>query len=122
MTTFFLILFTFSAVPVAILALYPLFSHQRAFWFPDPVKKDVNFRPPVSILIACYNEERYLREKIETLLDPKEWIPGSELLIVSTGSTDGTNAILESFRDRGDVHIFLEHRITKIQALNLAFR
>lgn len=122
MTTLFLILFLLSAIPVALLALYPVFSHQRAFWFPDPVKKDPAFRPPISIVMACYNEERYIRERLEMLLDPDEWIPGSELLIVSTGSTDGTNAILEHFRHREGVRLFLEKRITKIEALNLAFR
>ena len=114
------ILFCTSGILIVLLLGYPLFSYFRSLLFPDPVKKDTAFQPPVSIIIACYNEERYLREKLETLLAPDEWIEGSEIIVVSTGSTDGSNAILQLFAHRPEVTVLLENRITKIEALNKA--
>ena len=52
--------------------------------------------PAVSFVIAAYNEESVLRNKIANLqaLDyPQEKL---EVIIVSDGSTDGTNEILRS--------------------------
>ena len=114
------LLFCCSGALIVLLATYPFFSYLRSVFLPDPVKKDPLFQPPVSIIIACYNEDRYLKEKLETLLAPDEWIAGSEIIVVSTGSTDGSNAILQSFAHRPEVTILFENRITKIEALNKA--
>ncbi len=114
------LLFCCSGVLIALLLAYPVFSYLRSVILPDPVKKDPAFQPPVSIIIACYNEERYLHEKLETLLAPHEWIEGSEIIVVSTGSTDKSNSILQSFAHRPEVTILFEDRITKIEALNKA--
>ncbi|MDH4471328.1 MAG: glycosyltransferase [Fluviicola sp.] len=114
------LLFCCSGILIALLLAYPLFSYLRSVISPDPVKKDATFQPPVSIVIACYNEERYLQEKLETLLAPDEWIEGSEIIVVSTGSTDRSNSILQSFAHRPEITILLEDRITKIEALNKA--
>ncbi|MBI3239330.1 MAG: glycosyltransferase [Flavobacteriia bacterium] len=114
------LLFCCSGALIALLLAYPVFSYLRSVISPDPVKKDPAFQPPVSIIIACYNEERYLHEKLETLLAPHEWIEGSEIIVVSTGSTDKSNSILQSFAHRPEVTILFEDRITKIEALNKA--
>ncbi|ASS48010.1 MAG: hypothetical protein CHH17_04505 [Candidatus Fluviicola riflensis] len=114
------ILFCSSGLLIALLLAYPLSSYFRSVLLPNPVKKDATFQPPVSIIIACYNEERYLREKLETLLAPDEWIAGSEIIVVSTGSTDRSNSILQSFAHRPEVTVLFETRITKIEALNKA--
>jgi glycosyltransferase involved in cell wall biosynthesis len=111
-----------SAALMTGLLLYPLASFLRARLLPDPVRKDPAFQPPVSILIACYNEERYITERLDALLDAGEWIPGSQLIVVSTGSTDGTNELLLRYSEREDVLILLEGRMTKIEALNDAIR
>jgi len=49
----------------------------------------------VSVLIACYNEEKTLKRSIETLLAQSR--KPDEIVIVDDGSTDGTREILESF-------------------------
>ena len=113
-----LFIFIVSSLPLLGLILYPIFSRVRAWLYPRPVKLNTNYAPPVSILISCYNEERYITERIEALLDPQEWIPGSEILITSTGSTDQTNALLQSYADREEIRLFFEPKITKIEALN----
>lgn len=59
----------------------------------------VDFTPRLSILIAAYNEQTGIRRKIEQTLSldyPSDLI---EVLILSDGSTDQTDAIVESFRD-----------------------
>lgn len=114
------LLFCCSGAFIVLLAAYPVFSYLRSVFLPEPVKKDPSFQPPVSIIIACYNEECYLKEKLETLLAHDEWISGSEIIVVSTGSTDGSNAILQSFAHRPEITILYENRITKIEALNKA--
>ncbi|CAN5326603.1 hypothetical protein BH09BAC5_BH09BAC5_00810 [soil metagenome] len=79
------------------------------------------FIAPVSIIIVCFNEDQFIRDKILSFLDPEEWIEGSELIIVSGGSTDGTNAILKEFQEHKYIrlHIF-EKRVAKIAGINFA--
>lgn len=108
-----------SITGIFLLLSYPVFSYIRGLLFPNPVIRDPEFRPPVSILMACYNEERYIEEKMLTLLSPENHIPGSELIVISTGSTDNTNAILQQFARTENVFIIFGERMTKIQALNL---
>ena len=78
-------------------------------------------RKPFSIIIAAYNEERFIRNKILSLIDQEWWVEGSEVIVVSGGSRDGTNAILAEFRSHRDIvlMIYQEH-LTKIEAVNLA--
>jgi cellulose synthase/poly-beta-1,6-N-acetylglucosamine synthase-like glycosyltransferase len=51
----------------------------------------------VSILIAAYNEEKVIKEKLESIFNsnfPKEKI---EVIVGSDASTDKTNEIVKSF-------------------------
>lgn len=54
-------------------------------------------QPTVSIITPTYNHEKYIKECIESLLAQTygDW----EQIVVDDGSTDGTVAIVESFRD-----------------------
>lgn len=54
--------------------------------------------PSVSIIICAYNEERHIARKIANCLDfdyPRDKV---EIIVVSDGSHDGTNGILEKVR------------------------
>lgn len=56
---------------------------------------------PVSVVICVRNGERWLRQKLESVaaLDyPAEML---EVIVVSDGSTDGTEEIARSFSGRG---------------------
>lgn len=53
--------------------------------------------PHVTVLMAVYNGERYLREAIESIL--VQSYQDFELLIVNDGSTDRTRDIILSYRD-----------------------
>ena len=76
---------------------------------------------PVSIIVTAYNEERFIRDKILSLIEKEDWIEGSELIVVSAGSTDSTNVILHEFRGHGDIVLLIyQEHLTKIEAVNLA--
>jgi len=77
--------------------LYPLLLKALAYFSPPhsvPAEKEV---AAVSILIAAYNEEKIIQEKLESILNtdyPKDKI---EILVGSDASTDGTNKKVLSF-------------------------
>jgi cellulose synthase/poly-beta-1,6-N-acetylglucosamine synthase-like glycosyltransferase len=75
--------------------------------------------PPVSILIAAYNEARCLRATLENKLGLE--YPGPvQIIVVSDGSTDGTDDIAREFEDRGVILLRQEPRRGKTAALNVA--
>jgi len=64
------------------------------------VKKSEYF-PEVSLIVTAFNEENNIRQKIEnsfSLTYPEEKL---EIIVVSDGSTDKTEDIVRSFKDRG---------------------
>ncbi|MBI1789613.1 MAG: glycosyltransferase [Acidobacteria bacterium] len=52
-------------------------------------------RPLVSVVIACYNQGRYLRDAIESALAQTH--PNLEILVVDDGSTDETAQVARAF-------------------------
>ena len=55
--------------------------------------------PTVSVIIAAFNEEKYigrcLRSLLDQTIDKKEY----EIIVINDGSTDNTSYALELFRD-----------------------
>ncbi|NJN73116.1 MAG: glycosyltransferase, partial [Limnothrix sp. RL_2_0] len=56
------------------------------------------FKPKVSILIPCYNAERWITQAIESALN--QTYPNKEVIVVDDGSTDNSLEIIKSFGDR----------------------
>jgi cellulose synthase/poly-beta-1,6-N-acetylglucosamine synthase-like glycosyltransferase len=54
-------------------------------------------RPPVSIIVAAFNEERVIARKVANVL--AQLTDHDELIVVSDASTDGTEAAVASCRD-----------------------
>ena len=54
-------------------------------------------RPAVSVIMSVYNEEKYLRPALESILGQS--FGNFEFIIVNDGSTDRTETILRSFDD-----------------------
>jgi len=52
----------------------------------------------ISVVIATYNHGRFIREAVDSVL--AQGVPGSELIVVDDGSTDGTAALLAPYGDR----------------------
>ena len=56
------------------------------------------FNSKVSILIPCYNAERWVAAAIQSALD--QTYPNKEVIVVDDGSTDGSLNVIKSFGDR----------------------
>jgi glycosyltransferase involved in cell wall biosynthesis len=54
--------------------------------------------PTVSILIPCYNADRWIAQAIQSALD--QTYPHKEVIVVDDGSTDRSLEIIQSFGDR----------------------
>ena len=51
--------------------------------------------PTVSVVIPCFNQARYVREAIESVLTQTE--PPQEIIVIDDGSTDATLSLLKAF-------------------------
>ena len=89
----FAILWTATAVVFYTLVGYPILLAVFRKRAAPAVRKDLNFRTTVTVVMAVYNGGAFLRAKLETLLAldyPRELL---DILVVSDGSTDNTDAI-----------------------------
>jgi poly-beta-1,6-N-acetyl-D-glucosamine synthase len=78
---------------------YPAWLWLRSRLFPRPVMRGV-FEPFVSVLMVVRNEDQVLPKKLENLLTLDYPEDRLEVVVVSDGSTDGTDRLLhESARD-----------------------
>ena len=100
--------------------IFPLLVVLRGILWKKPYKReDVSPLPLVSVIIAAYNEEREIGEKLNNMLSldyPKDRL---EIVIASDGSTDGTNEIVQRYEDRG-IKLLALSRLGKAGALNAA--
>ncbi|MGX3043791.1 glycosyltransferase [Helicobacter sp. T3_23-1056] len=62
--------------------------------------------PKVSIIIPCYNVERYVRKCVQSVLN--QTLREIEIIIINDGSTDGTGKILREFADKDKRVILIE--------------
>jgi len=76
--------------------------------------------PAVSVLMAVYNGERHLAAAIDSIL--AQTFRDFELVIVDDGSTDGSRAIAESYRDPRVRLVALERNQGLSYALNEGLR
>ncbi|HNS20120.1 MAG TPA: glycosyltransferase [Sedimentisphaerales bacterium] len=58
----------------------------------------VHPRPKVTVITTCYNNQRYLKECVDSILSQTmtEW----ELFLIDDGSTDGTRVLIEDYARR----------------------
>jgi cellulose synthase/poly-beta-1,6-N-acetylglucosamine synthase-like glycosyltransferase len=85
---------------VYILAIYPLFLTFLAHRRNRPVQKDTKLRS-VSIIVAVWNGERFIAEKLRSILDlnyPRQLL---QIIVVSDGSEDRTDEIVAGFAGEG---------------------
>jgi cellulose synthase/poly-beta-1,6-N-acetylglucosamine synthase-like glycosyltransferase len=88
------------AVPLYVLLVYPALLALLARWRPRPVCS-MPWRTTVSVVIAVRNGERFIREKLRSVLAleyPRELL---DILVVSDGSTDATDFIVREFAHEG---------------------
>jgi len=96
---------------------YPLLLLLLSRLFPGG-RPATGYTPTVSVLIAAYNEETGIREKIERTL-ALDYPPDKlEILVLSDGSTDQTDAIVRSILDPRVRLLRIEGRKGKTKAQN----
>lgn len=118
----FIIGYTYFLYPVVLILASSLTQAVRDTRF--VLKKDSRRKadfdaPSVTVVIAAYNEEKCIRERVENLLSLDYPTDKLNILIGSDGSTDETNVILAEFTSHPQmqIHLFEENR-GKINVLN----
>jgi len=96
---------------------YPLLIGLAARLFPRPNRQGDDL-PPVTLLIAAYNEADVLAEKLENSLGQDYPTDHLRVVVVADGSTDATRAISESYVSRRVVTYFQPERQGKVAAVN----
>ena len=108
----FLIVYTYIGFPLVIVL--------RGLIWGRPFKHQELTDPPfVSIVISAYNEAKSIAAKLDNILSmdyPRDFL---QVVIASDGSTDGTDAIVEQYKEHG-VKLLSLPRVGKAAALNAA--
>ncbi len=76
--------------------------------------------PMVTLIIAAYNEENVIDEKVKNSFQLDYPTDKLEIIIVSDGSSDRTPEIVSKYKDKGVVSLFHPERRGKTAALNRA--
>jgi GT2 family glycosyltransferase len=76
--------------------------------------------PKVSVVIACYNSEKYIKLAIQSIKkqEYKNW----ELILVNDASIDSTKKIIEKYRSNKIKIINLKKNVGAYRATNIAFK
>lgn len=107
-----LLFYTYVGYP-ALLAVIAAFRRRA---LPEP-----GYTPSISVLIAAYNEEAHIGRKIEQTLALEYPAEKLEVVVVSDGSSDRTDEVVEAFADPR-VRLLRVPRGGKTQAQNEAVR
>ncbi|MGH7313270.1 MAG: glycosyltransferase family 2 protein, partial [Candidatus Rokuibacteriota bacterium] len=83
-----------------------------------PPRRRRNVQPHLSVIIAAYNEAKVIEAKIASVLDQRYPPESLEVIVVSDGSTDGTDARALGYGDPRVILIRQEPRAGKAAALN----
>lgn len=59
---------------------------------------NMNMRPLVSVIMPCYNHEKYVAQSIESVLN--QTYDNIELVVLDNGSTDGSYDVIKQYKDR----------------------
>ncbi len=109
-----------AAFVVYVLFGYPALLALLARLWARPVRRDA-CEPTVSILLAVHNGERFLEQKLQSILGLKYPREKMQVVVASDGSTDATEEIAGRFAAQGVRLLQLELQ-GKAAALNAAMR
>ncbi|MCB0494671.1 MAG: glycosyltransferase family 2 protein [Cyclobacteriaceae bacterium] len=112
----FIIFYTYAGYGLIILIINKLFNRSKV---KVEYENSIDF-PTLTLLVAAYNEEDYIEEKILNSLSlnyPKELY---KIVFITDGSTDNTNQIIERYDDV--VLLYKKERMGKIAATKRAMK
>ena len=108
-----LLIYPYTLYPAVLWCLRRLRSHCSDF--PEPSRL-----PSLAVIISVYNGERYIRKKLMNLLSQNGFDQNCSIYVVSDGSTDATEDIVNRF-EHAQIHLIRsEKRIGKTRAENMA--
>ena len=108
----FLIVYTYIGFPLGVVL--------RGLLWGRPYKhEELTIPPSVSIVISAYNEAKSIAAKLDNILSMEYPRDCLEVVIASDGSTDGTDVIVERYKEHG-VKLLSLPRLGKAAALNAA--
>jgi biofilm PGA synthesis N-glycosyltransferase PgaC len=97
----------------AALILYTYFGYPAWLWVRSRWRsrslESAPFTPLISVVMVVRNEEQFLRRKLQNLLQLDYPCELSQILVVSDGSTDGTETILREYAQDPRVIVLLNH-------------
>jgi len=112
-------------IAAALLSLYILVGYpvllSRWRKFGPPIKKDLEYRTTVTAVLAVYNGEAFLARKFDNLLGLDYPAGLLDIVVVSDGSTDATDSIVQAYSDR-KVRLVRVPHAGKAAALNAAMQ
>ena len=83
---------------------YPILLYLWSLLHPVEInKKEINKYPDVSVVIAAHNEADNIKQRIENIILQDYPKKNLEIIIVSDGSNDNTNNIVEELMNKPDV-------------------
>lgn len=85
---------------------YPVWLWFRSQWRPWPVRRSA-VDPLVSVVMVVRNEEKVLAQKLENLLGLDYPAERLQIVVVSDGSTDGSEQILHEYACHARVQVLL---------------
>ena len=101
----------------------------KNLWFTEGLKEaHPEYKPPspqpgswpkISMVVVSYNQAAYFQDCLDSILDQN--YPNLECIVVDGQSTDGTDKILETYRERL-THLIIEPDKCQSEALNKGFR
>ena len=79
-----------------------------------------NFTPVVSVIIPAHNEEKTILKCFQSIIKSR-YPKIKEIIIVNDGSTDGTESVLKSIKDKRLILLKTKH-VGKAKAINTALK
>lgn len=114
----FIVFFAMVGYPVLLLIMDKLLK-------PEKIKKNYDSCPAISYMIAAYNEEKVIKEKLINAISmdyPKDKL---QIIVASDHSTDTTDKIVQEFineHEEYDIEFFVtKERKSKTNAMNEAY-
>ena len=101
-----IVIFAIPLLVAAIYLAYPVWLRcaARQSFGNEPEKVRIN---EITAILLCRNGKPYIEDKIWFLLNELKAFENNELIIIDDGSTDGSASVIEGFRDRPNVRIYI---------------
>jgi cellulose synthase/poly-beta-1,6-N-acetylglucosamine synthase-like glycosyltransferase len=96
---------------------YPIWAMILRGFAPQPWRKE-DYEPAVTLLIVAHNERESIETKLENSLALDYPQDRLAIVVASDGSSDGTNAIVCQYEEKGVLGYYFPERAGKMSAIN----